>query len=139
MNESEINLNQQGKGGAKLTAAVLLGVLVVFCLCGGLRFGVGGMKVAAVAVATCGFALVAGRVVEQFLHGPEMAHYRFLGGVLPRMIIPLLTCAMIYRDGRGALVDAGFVYYLLPVYFIVLGLETWLSLVQAQVDPVSHR
>jgi len=115
-------------------AATMLGLLLVLTVCGWLRCGEEGAVAAGVAVVTCGFALAAGRVVVLVLRGPQMGHIQAIGGMLLRMAIPLLICAVVYSGGRGPLVEGGMVYYLLVTYCIVLALETWLALEQAHAE-----
>jgi len=111
-----------------MVAGALLGLLMVFCLCGWIRCGIQGVTAAAVAVATCAGAVAAARLIERVFQAPGLEPYRVVGGTLMRMSIPLVMCAIVHGNDRGALVEAGFAYYLLPAYLMVLILETWLTL-----------
>jgi hypothetical protein len=135
VNQSELKMDAGKIGGLRVVFGAMLGLLMVLCLCGFLRSGAAGATAAAVAVATCGMALTAARVIEHVFQAPGMEPYRVLGGSLMRISIPLVTCAVVFGNHRGALVDAGFAYYLLPAYLMVLVLETWLTLARVQEAP----
>jgi hypothetical protein len=59
--------------------------------------------------------------------GPKLLVVRILGGMLPRMGIPLLG-GLVLQITVEPLAEAGVLIYLLVFYPALLSLETWLSL-----------
>ena len=110
-----------------IEASALAGCLVVMAPFAFWRAGWPGVAAAATAVGVCGLAAVAASLVGQ-LFPPDMPHYQLLGGMLPRMGIPLGVCVWFYAAVRGPLVAAGLVFYLLATYLVMLAVETWLIL-----------
>ncbi len=56
---------------------------------------------------------------------PDRVVLCVVGGMLPRMGIPLIVCFFVYLRG-GVLVEAGFVYYILVFYLITLVVDVGL-------------
>jgi hypothetical protein len=70
----------------------------------------------------CGGGLVALGLARLYA-GPANLLSRVLTSMLARTGVPLLVCGIVYFQG-GRLAEAGFVYYLLAFYFVVLVVET---------------
>ncbi len=60
--------------------------------------------------------------------GPKLLIVRALGGMLPRMGVPLMG-GLVLQIAVEPLAEAGVLIYLLVFYPALLALETWLSLV----------
>ncbi len=100
------------------------------------------LPVAPVAWVICGAEGVAAAVAGAFLcfsggllslvwnaafPGPKLLVVRILGGMLPRMGVPILGGLVLQITVRP-LAEAGILIYLLVFYPALLSLETWLSL-----------
>jgi len=59
--------------------------------------------------------------------GPKLLVVRVLGGMLPRMGVPLMG-GIVLQITVAPLAEAGVLIYLLVFYPALLALETWLSL-----------
>ena len=82
-----------------------------------------GVLSAAVAGGTCCVGGLLALWLVRFFPGPQSLMSRVLVGIFARTGVPLLVCAMVYVQG-GRLSEAGFVYYLLAFYFVMLVVET---------------
>jgi len=85
---------------------------------------------AAAALAAGGICLFSGLVallLAELCRSPELFLWGVLGGMAIRMVLPLGAAALVYYRVEG-LANAGFVYYLIPFYLIVLATETVLTL-----------
>lgn len=112
--------NQAGRMGIVLGALTLAAVVVVpwgYAT----RQGWGAIS-AAVAWATC---VVAGLVAQGVVgaRGEAGGGMRLIAGMAARMGIPLAACLIVCLQ-RGPLAQAGFVYYLLAYYFVMLIVQT---------------
>jgi len=92
---------------------------------------------AAVAWGTCCVGGLLALWLVRFFPGPQSLMSRVLLGMFARTGVPLLVCAMVYIQG-GRLAEAGFVYYLLAFYFVMLVVETVL-LVGEGPAPVTEK
>ncbi len=93
-----------------------------------------GAASAAVAWMTCFVSGLVALGLVRLFNGPNSVVPQVLLGMFPRMGIPLAVCMVAYLKG-GALVDAGFVYYILVFYFVTLVVETVLLVGVAQERP----
>ena len=92
--------------------------------------GANGLLAAGVAAAIVLLAGMGALAVNEFCRSPEMVIPRVLGGMMLRMGVPLAAAMAIYYRG-GPITDAGFIYYLLAFYFVMLVVETIITLPEA--------
>lgn len=124
------------RGRSLVARGVLLG-LVVLGLCAvvapvaGFRSGWAGLWAAAAAAGFCLAGATLALVVSHLLPEPKHALYAMLLAMAARMGIPLGAAIACQLHG-GALVQGGLPYYLVVFYPVTLGVETILSLPQAE-------
>ncbi len=94
-----------------------------------------GLTAAAAAAGVCWLGATLALVVSHLLRGPSAALYGLLFGMALRMGVPMIA-ALILHVRRGALAEAGVLYYLLVFYPVTLGVETALSL--PKIEPASR-
>ncbi len=109
-----------------LTAALLAAGLVLspFGYSQAQWLGVGAVGIA------CGVCLLAGLsalLLQSLVRQPQLAMLQVMIGFFLRMGLPLGFCFIVYGIG-GPLVDAGLVFYLMPLYLVMLAAETLLLL-----------
>ena len=95
--------------------------------------GADGLLAAGVAVAIVLLAGMGALAVNELCRSPEMVIPRVLGGMMLRMGVPLAAAMAIYYRG-GPIAGAGFIYYLLVFYFVMLVVETVITLPEALPD-----
>ena len=113
---------------------VRAGVLTAwFVLYGGLAAGVAavsigadGVKASLLAALVCLIAGAVSLVVTALVAPPEKAAAHVLVGMMIRMSPPLFVCVLVQQQG-GALVEAGFPWFLVGAFLWGLGLETLFS------------
>lgn len=89
--------------------------------------GADGLLAAGVAAAIVLLAGIGALAVNELCRSPEMVIPRVLGGMMLRMGVPLTAAMAIYYRG-GPIIDAGFIYYLLVFYLVMLVVETTITL-----------
>ena len=89
--------------------------------------GTNGLLAAGVAAAIVLLAGMGALAVNEFCRSPEMVIPRVLGSMMLRMGVPLAAAMAIHYRG-GPITDAGFIYYLLAFYFVMLVVETIITL-----------
>ncbi len=104
------------------SVAMFLAGLVILPLGAGL-VGLDGVISAGVAFAVCFAAGLLAMGIVFCFPSSEQVVYQVLLGMLPRMGLPLIACMVIYFLQRP-LFEAGFVYYILAFYFVMLAVET---------------
>jgi hypothetical protein len=107
-------------------AVVLLVMVVAYGAVGPLAWycsGSAGAVAAAVALLFCLLGGLVALVLSDVFRGPQMVLQRVLLGTLLRMGIPLGMTLMVYVRG-GPLVEAGFAYYVVVFYLVMLAVET---------------
>jgi len=109
-----------------LTAVVAL-VGVVAIPVGLATAGPMGAAAALAAGGICLFSGVVALLVAELCRVPELFLWGVLGGMGVRMALPLAAAALVHYRAEG-LANAGFMYYLVPFYLIVLVTETVLTL-----------
>ncbi len=106
---------------------VLLLLTALVVVPGGyVAYGWAGVLSASVAGATCLAGGLLAWVLVGMLNGPSNMVPRVLLGMFPRMGLPLAACMLVYLQ-NGRLAAAGFVYYILAFYFVILVVETVLQ------------
>lgn len=120
-------------GQSMLVCSSLLLAALVVVPCGYLARGWAGVLSASVAGATCLVGGLLAWMLVGLLNGPSNMVPRVLLGMFPRMGLPLAACMVVYLQ-NGALAAAGFVYYILAFYFVILVVETIL-----QVGDLQHQ
>jgi hypothetical protein len=109
-----------------MTAALAVALPVAICFFGGT--GITSVIIAALVVFAS--SAIASGVGDLFCQGGQIIP-GVLVAMLFRMAFPLVACATAYFSG-SRLANAGFVYFVLAFYLIVLPLETWLSVLRIQ-------
>ena len=89
--------------------------------------GKAGLIAAGVAALLCIAGAEAGLVLSHTFTGPKYRLYGILGGMLPRMGIPL-AAGLILQITCGVLAEAGLLVYLIVFYPVTLGLGTVLAI-----------
>ena len=109
---------------ARLAAALLL-VLLCVAPIAGFAWGLTAVYSALLACLVTFIAALAGFLVsERFRRSGNQIGY-LLGGLVPRMFIPLAACLALYMLG-GPLVEAKAIQFLLLFYLVALSTETYL-------------
>ena len=108
---------------------VAAGLLLALALLptGWATHGWSGLGASALALGVCFFGALAAFCVSAAMQGPTRAMVSLLLGMSLRMGVPLASALVVEIRG-GPLAGAGFVYYLLLSYLVMLGVETVLSL-----------
>jgi hypothetical protein len=89
--------------------------------------GRAGVAAAAAAGAICAIGASLALAISHLLRGPALVLPGLLLAMTARSGLPLLLAIVIQFRG-GPLAEAGFLYYLLVFYFVILSVETVLSL-----------
>jgi hypothetical protein len=128
---SKNRLAQLGPLGRTLVIAlvILIALTIVLPLATSI-YGTGGAIAAACAAAVMGLASIAAELACLPFHRPTDVLWASLLGMGVRMAIPLAACMLVYFQ-RGSLADAGFVYWVMAIYLVVLPAETALSVARA--------
>lgn len=103
-----------------LLPTIVFGSSVAFYLSGWV-----GVGAAALAGGACGLGGLISAWIASGREKPDEVVLCVVGGMLPRMGIPLFVCFFVYLCG-GVVVEAGFVYYILVFYFITLVVDVGL-------------
>lgn len=119
-------------GQSLLVCGALLLTALIVVPCGFVARGWAGVLSASVAGATCLVGGLLAWMLVGMLNGPNNMMPRVLLGMFPRMGLPLAACMVVYLQ-NGELAAAGFVYYILAFYFVILVVETVL-----QVSDLQH-
>ncbi len=106
-----------------LVAIVLLSAAVAIVPLAFFISGLMGVSAAMAALAICLSAGVLALVAAHPFRAPELLLYQVLITMAIRMVVPLVVCILIYFK-RGAIAEAGLVYYLLVFYGLTLVIET---------------
>ncbi|MCA9247392.1 MAG: hypothetical protein KDA42_09765 [Planctomycetales bacterium] len=118
-------------------AVILLAALLVVAPIAGSAWGMMAVWSACLAAAVCLVAALVGLLVaERFRRAGNQVGF-LLGGLVPRMVIPLAVCLVIHWLG-GPLVDGKAVPMLLLFYLVALSVETYLT-VSSQKSHVGSR
>lgn len=118
-------------GQSMLVCGSLLLAALVIVPCGYVAHGWAGVFSASVAGATCLVGGLLAWMLVGLLNGPSNMVPRVLLGMFPRTGLPLAVSMVVYLKG-GALAEAGFVYYILAFYFVILVVETLLQVSDLQ-------
>jgi hypothetical protein len=119
------------------TGVLVVIMLVAYALAAPVAWFGGGtdsLFAAAVALAVCLGGGLAALVACELLRGPHQVLSRLVLGMLLRMGVPLGIFLIIHQQG-GLLVEAGIVYYLVPFYLVMLGVETLMAARQIPATP----
>ena len=92
-----------------------------------------GLLALAVATAACLAGAVGGEIAGAIFVKRSEALFRLLVGMLLRLAVPLAVLVVLVMRAHE-LVAAGAAYYLIVQYMVVLAVESWLAVRQAQPD-----
>lgn len=89
--------------------------------------GAAGLAAAAAAAGLCWLGAETALVLQWLFHGTRYALLASLGGILPRMGIPV-AWGLVLQICSSVLAEGGLLIYLIAFYPVTLAVETFLSL-----------
>ena len=101
----------------------LCSVGIVCAGCGFTLHGSSAFVTAGLAVAICLACGLGSLLITTRLHQPEFALYQILINMFLRAGVPLGVCFFVYSFG-GILVETGFVFYVMALYFATIAVDT---------------
>lgn len=122
---------------AALLTVVLTGYLAVVAPIAWLLADRSGLVAAVVATVICLAAACFALLLTTLVAPPEKPTAHVLVGMAVRMGLPLFACLLV-TQGAQQLVNAGFVWYLLGAFLLVLLLETLMAVGQLQTHQSSR-
>ena len=112
--------------GLWFVAVLVLGLLCLTCSWAGFAVPTAIL----LAIVTCAGAVFLSRLFNRLIYGDRLdPMYCTLIGMFLRMALPLGLC-MALAISRSTLLDAGFAYYLIASYLVVLALDVGITLAQ---------